>query len=55
MANGIGRLGGVFMPWVCYFLYDIHYLLPFLSMKKFQLRFYESVYCSWTIIHNTTI
>ena len=30
MANGIGRLGGVIMPWICYYLADRDLLSPFI-------------------------
>lgn len=30
MANGIGRLGGVIMPWVCMFLCTKELLSPFI-------------------------
>jgi len=30
MANGIGRLGGVVMPWICLYLSSIDLLSPFL-------------------------
>jgi hypothetical protein len=30
MANGIGRLGGVIMPWICYYLADRNLLSPFI-------------------------
>lgn len=30
MANGIGRLGGVIMPWICMYLANKSLLSPFL-------------------------
>lgn len=30
MANGIGKIGGVIMPWVCLMLASINLILPFL-------------------------
>jgi putative MFS transporter len=30
MANGIGRMGGVVMPWICFYLATINLFSPFL-------------------------
>lgn len=36
MANGVGRLGGIVMPWVCVALLQINLFAPFLAFASFS-------------------
>jgi putative MFS transporter len=43
MANGVGRTGGIFMPWICLALAKQELFLPFLlfSSMAFFMAFFD--------------
>ena len=43
MANGVGRLGGVIMPWLCMYLAQKNLLSPFLLFSGKLYKLFEGL------------